>query len=534
MRSSNFHKSQHSVRSSVLSQFEISPSLHSELFKSFAFKLLFQVFFALSSLPSSTMADPAAMRQALVRIGFTQQGSEAVVNDQGITSVAELGLLKESEIETLCKTVRRPGGTVPGAGDGAAPVANPGTAISLRAETNLKLASYFVKYRVKTSRDTTAADITLEAVRNISGLREWELNHKDVDPPENIINPKDWPKTMESIQEYLRGNLGVTGIPLAYVIRKNEEVTEDPADGWPTKQAEMIARAPIVEGPANARVYTATFNTDNQRVWELLSAITRDHDCWTYVKVGWRTRNGRQGYLGLYQHYLGPNAVDMMATAAERRLATTTYDGEKRRWNFDKYSGVHVECYHIITSLKEHGHAGIDDRSRVRYLNDGIKTSSLDAVKTRIMSDERLRSDFDMCVRLYKDMIHMQTANERKSLNVSATETQKKGGESKKKAGTITAEMVEDRYYEPKEYGKFTDEAKLKLKRMREARGQHPKKKQKTTPKLSKKDMRKIAAMVSELNVEEGNDDGSSSDEETQQTDNRSNRNLTRQSGARR
>ena len=56
----------------------------------------------------------AMMRQAFVRLGFTQAGAACVVNEQGITTVEELGLLTDDEIEGLCKTIRRPGGTVAG------------------------------------------------------------------------------------------------------------------------------------------------------------------------------------------------------------------------------------------------------------------------------------------------------------------------------------------------------------------------------------------------------------------------------------
>ena len=60
------------------------------------------------------------------------------------------------------------------------------------------------------------------------------------------INTKDWPKTMEAIEEYLCAYLGETGIPLAYVIHKTVDVPEDPdpPTSYPSIQDEMIARAP--------------------------------------------------------------------------------------------------------------------------------------------------------------------------------------------------------------------------------------------------------------------------------------------------
>ena len=156
------------------------------------------------------------------------------------------------------------------------------------------------------------------------------------------------------------------------------------------------------------------------------------------------------------------------------------------------------------------------------------------------MSDTVLRNDFDQCVTLYKDMIQQQTAQERKSLNVSVTETEgndDKSGDRKKQnqRGMISADQVEDRFYDPKEYQKLTPDAKLKLKRMREKRGHTPKSKKQKSQKysLKKKDIRAIAAAVTESR---GGDDESpiTSDDETERVDNRNNRNLTRQQGRRR
>ena len=53
----------------------------------------------------------------------------------------EIRFLKDSEIDSLCKVVRRPGGTISGEGVGQV-VANPGIHVSLRADNSLKLAAY--------------------------------------------------------------------------------------------------------------------------------------------------------------------------------------------------------------------------------------------------------------------------------------------------------------------------------------------------------------------------------------------------------
>ena len=109
--------------------------------------------------------------------------------------------------------------------------------------------------------------------------------------------------------------------------------------------------------------------------------------------------------MALKTYYLGAHYVDQMANAAETKLANTFYTGEKRNFTFEKYVQIHVEQHTILEGLIEQGYTGIDPRSKVRYLMNGIKTSALDSVKTQILTEDDLRSNFDKCVSLYSDFI---------------------------------------------------------------------------------------------------------------------------------
>ena len=86
--------------------------------------------------------------------------------------------------------------------------------------------------------------------------------------------------------------------------------------------------------------------------------------------------------MGLKNHYLGENNVNNISSRAEPKLKDTSYSGEKRRWNFEKYIKTHVKQHAILTGLVEHRYSGIDDWSKVRHLMAGIKTKVLDLVKT--------------------------------------------------------------------------------------------------------------------------------------------------------
>lgn len=414
------------------------------------------------------MAAIAAMRTMLTRIGFSQVAAQAIVEDQGLDTLSEIKLLTDDEIESLCKVIRRPGGTVPAADPAAAPVPNPGTPVNMRAENHMKLLAFYLRHQERVSRSVQAPDITLESIRTLRELREFESTYKATTDDAPTINTKDWPKTMESIHEFLRSYLGEHKIPLAYVVRKDDGVPdEDPVGGYPTVQDEMIARARHYTLDATGvRVPDPIYITNREKVWEIIAKITRDQSCWTYVKPAQRTRDGRMAFDGLYKHFLGPNNVDNMATMAEDKLKSTVYNGEQRRWDFEKYVNVHKSQHSIMEGLVEHGYTGIDPRSKVRYLLDGIKTDKFDSVKTRIMSDAVLRNDFDACVTLYQDFIK-QTSKLKSTPTVGISEI-KTGGNKRK------SDAIEDRYYTKAEYDALDPAQKKELATKRLKRGHKP------------------------------------------------------------
>ena len=107
----------------------------------------------------------------------------------------------------------------------------------------------------------------------------------------------------------------------------------------------------------------------------------------------------------LYDHYLGASNVNNMASDAEYKLSNVHYQGEKKRWTFEKYASLQVDQHSILNGLKDHGHCGIGRGSEVQYLLNGIKSPSLDPVKTQILATPTLGTDFHWCVNLFKYFI---------------------------------------------------------------------------------------------------------------------------------
>ena len=76
------------------------------------------------------------MHQMFERLGFMTIASNAIIQDQGIDSLEEVRLLESSDVETLCKTIRHPGGTIQ---CGNQDVPNPGISVSALAESSYRL-----------------------------------------------------------------------------------------------------------------------------------------------------------------------------------------------------------------------------------------------------------------------------------------------------------------------------------------------------------------------------------------------------------
>ena len=88
--------------------------------------------------------------------------------------------------------------------------------------------------------------------------------------------------------------------------------------------------------------------------------------------------------MALKTHYLGPNNMNHQANEAETKLKDSSYHSKRHHWNFEKYICMHQDQHTILQGLVEHGYAGIDKRSKVHHLLDGVKTNELDTAKGQI------------------------------------------------------------------------------------------------------------------------------------------------------
>ena len=136
-------------------------------------------------------------------------------------------------------------------------MSNPGVSVSAMVEANLQSMIYYIKHFKNIGRTFTHADVELSKVRAMYHHRDMEESHKDpkVVPP---VDQRDWPKTLETVEEYIRGFRVVDGQPLSYRFREDlisPVATHDTmyrANGskYFTHDEDMIARGLIISGHA--------------------------------------------------------------------------------------------------------------------------------------------------------------------------------------------------------------------------------------------------------------------------------------------
>jgi hypothetical protein len=81
---------------------------------------------------------------------------------------------------------------------------------------------------------------------------------------------------------------------------------------------------------------------------------------------------------------MGASGADNLNNKAKRMLTNTFYSRESRHFSFEKYVQCHKDAHVMLQKLETEGYPALDDREKVRYLLDGIKSDKLQAAKSTI------------------------------------------------------------------------------------------------------------------------------------------------------
>jgi hypothetical protein len=207
-----------------------------------------------------------------------------------------------------------------------------------------------------------------------------------------------------------------------HVPRKNLillDDNEDPPTNYPSLDAEAIARTPILEehvalpGQSAKAIalleengpFCNTFRIDMVTVWNILFEMFGQTPVWLHATPTKKEKNGRKLYHLLFAHYLGSDHVNHLANMMEARLASLTYRGKQKNWDWSRYTDAHIEQHTIAKNRMEHGYSGLDERSKVRHLLTGIQDNSVQPVVCQVLAMREDDKTFTKCLALFADFV---------------------------------------------------------------------------------------------------------------------------------
>jgi hypothetical protein len=171
---------------------------------------------------------------------------------------------------------------------------------------------------------------------------------------------KDLAETFEVVSEQLEHRRGIHGVCLAYVVRGDlipQYEDHDPPGNYPSLDAEMIARAPILEDEDTAPDQTAlvmkaledsgpfcaSFRIDMVTVWNILYEMFGQTPAWLHGQFTKKEKNRCKLFHLLFDHYLGAKHVTHQANKVEARIASLSYKGEQKNWGWDTSQDAKVD-----------------------------------------------------------------------------------------------------------------------------------------------------------------------------------------------
>jgi hypothetical protein len=385
--------------------------------------------------------------------------------EEGVTfdSIAHFD---EDDIQSLCASVRRPGGQIQDANGDR--VRNDGIAVPYLVEKQLKLACYAARYYTLVGRPVEAVSMTWELISKFEAFKELQDEHKD---------PKDLPpvskslpilKWMEVFESYLQNTLGVAKVPLAYVTRENvgvEQIANNPLarqDQQPFGEKYSTFYDEMIERTSHTH---PSYAADNRTVLELLVKSFKEHpSLMSSIRPHQRRGDGRVAMEAVVLHNMGNTKWDDLIDKAMNKITKAVWNGKNSRYPLIRHISDHRTSFNDIVKAADNiDYAVMNERTRVTHLLDSIQCNhhQLVAAKTTILSDDAKRNNFELAA----DFLLLNAKS------FKSEKTQNDWNVSVLKQNDGNRPQVELRYYKKKEYEKLTKDQKAELHRLLKEKG---------------------------------------------------------------
>jgi hypothetical protein len=321
------------------------------------------------------MAQAVAVTATLNRLGFSQ-AAKTFMNANGLNTTTDLIGLNDKDTAQILKIIR---------------TAEPPVVVPCIAQKRLNIICYWVNRGSRLRETIEAASFNQAALDAYGRLMSFENNQDEepatqVKPPTEYKTGSKWKPCKEGATAYFNSIKGFHNIPLAYVIRDQEN--PDPNAVYQTEHHRLISITPLVD---------IEFEEDNSRVFDFLKSWTLNGPAWTWMRAFNTTRNGRASWQALINHIEGDAQRNRVKVHAYVSISAAKYYGNRKKFTFETYVTIHQDAY---ADLSQYYGEIISEEKRVRDLLQGIKDSSAlaNAAKGTILATPTLRNSFENAV----------------------------------------------------------------------------------------------------------------------------------------
>ena len=208
-----------------------------------------------------------------------------------------------------------------------------------------------------TAIDTNDTD---QFVRKHQEWNEFKKSVSSMTLP-NVTVPKltksNWKNFSQAIKQLLTRQRGVNEIPLVYVIRDGNGNYDDV---YNSTEEQLIHCIQLSGGK---------YRSDNGTVWSLLAEHSVGTEAESIVNRYESTKNGRSAWRALIQHMESTSYMDNIRSRAMSKLASATYNGEKKNFGIVKFYQIHSEAHNDLELAGE----PLTDGMKITHFLQGIK-----------------------------------------------------------------------------------------------------------------------------------------------------------------
>ena len=310
-----------------------------------------------------------AFKTALSRVPFTNKAAEALIGE-GISGLGKLMSLSSEDIKPLCKVIRE--------------VAD--IEITFMNQKYLDAMRVWVQEKEMFNIDIWAADFNITVAKEyIAKIHRKEDIGKDANrdaaKKPNEFEGKDWNRFQKATDAYLSLLKGIMGIPLIYVIQKEDHPPNINTNYANDRYGELIARAPLS---------STTYGKDSHCVFQIIKGLVLKGPAFAWIQLQEAANDGRGAWKSLTAHYDGVNKKTMMKDEAYILIRTSQYMCEKRHFNFEKYLAIHIKAHQDLADNEE----PMPKSRKVREFLDHINCNEMEAGVANVLADEGKSENF--------------------------------------------------------------------------------------------------------------------------------------------